>query len=261
MKSPFALAFALFGAILVIGSFGSTNSWATEPVTPKRDALVYKGPGACDEGCSESAALMAEMAGFNPVFVGPGETDSKIFDNAAVWIQPGGKSTAVGRAMIDGLKNRIRAFVRGGGGYVGFCAGGFYATERIGTTSDRGLGIIPGRTRLYKKVKGNAAVLDMSWSGSRRQVYWEGGPAFYPPPSGAGLDITATYPDGSAANVRAIYGNGRVYVTGLHPEAPQAWFDYFKLSDADGLDHSLAVDMILWVTKRDSGVFWSASRQ
>lgn len=246
MKNPLIPAIALFNAFLVIGT---THSFAATFLEPKRDALVYRGPGSCEEGCSESAALMAELAGFNPVFVGPTETDPKLFDNAAIWIQPGGKSTAVGRAMTEALKNRIRAFVHGGGAYVGFCAGGFYATERIGTTRDRGLGLIVGRSRLYRKVKDEAAILDLSWGGSRRQVYWEGGPAFYPPPSGAGVDITATYPDGSAASIRGIYGTGRVYVTGMHPEAPQSWLDYFHLDDSDGLDHELAVDMIKWATQ------------
>ena len=246
MKNPIVPAFALACAFLVIGS---TNLFADEPPVLKQNALVYKGPGACDEGCAESAALMAELAGFNPVFVGPDETDPKIFDSAAVWIQPGGKASLVGRAMNEGLKDRIRAFVRRGGGYVGYCAGGFFATEKIGTLSDRGLGLIVGRSRLYKKVSGSAAVVDLSWAGSRRQVYWEGGPAFYPPPSGAGVDITATYPDGSAASIRGMYGTGRVYVTGMHPEAPQKWYDYYHLTDSDGLDHELAVDMIKWATQ------------
>jgi glutamine amidotransferase-like uncharacterized protein len=246
MKNPLVTAFAIFGAFMVIGSMNSRAGALTES---KRDALVYRGPGSCDEGCSEAAALMAEMAGFNPVYVGPNEMHPKLFDNAAIWIQPGGKSTAVGHAMSESLKNRIRAFVHDGGAYVGFCAGGFYATEKIGTTNDRGLGLIVGRSRLYKKVKGQAAVLDLSWGGSRRSIYWEGGPAFYPPPSGAGVDITATYPDGTAASIRGIYGTGRVYVTGMHPEAPQSWFDYFHLKDGDGLDHELAVDMIQWATQ------------
>jgi glutamine amidotransferase-like uncharacterized protein len=220
--------------------------WAS--VAQAADALVYKGPGACDEGCSEAAALVAQMAGLNPVFVGPAETDPNIFKNAAVWIQPGGHSRTVGRNMSDDLKDRIREFVHGGGAYVGFCAGGFYATARIGELKDAGLGLIAGRSKLYEKADADATVLPLIWDGKERQIYWEGGPAFYPPKDGD-VEVTATYPDGTAAAVRDRYGKGRVYVTGAHPEAPQNWRDYYRLADSDGLDYDLAVDMIHWAIK------------
>jgi glutamine amidotransferase-like uncharacterized protein len=229
-------------------ALAGTGAWASP-----RIALVYKGPGACDEGCSDAAALVAEMAGFKAVYVGPSEKDPKLFERAAVWVQPGGQSSVVAKSMNPELKDLIRAFVKGGGAYVGFCAGGFYATDLIGTTGNKGLGLIPGRTELYHGVPDTGgAILDIQWGGVHREIYWEGGPAFYPTQSnsstvgspGAGVEITATYPDGTAASVRATYGAGRVYVTGLHPEAPRAWRTFYHLNDADGLDYALAVKML-----------------
>jgi glutamine amidotransferase-like uncharacterized protein len=218
------------------------------------DALVYKGPGSCDEDCSAAAALVAQMAGLNPVFVGPTDSNPKLFANAVVWIQPGGESRTVGRNMSEELKNEIRSFVHGGGAYVGFCAGGFYATERIGELKDPGLGLIPGSTALYEKIDTDAGLLELNWAGKPRGLYWEGGPAFYPPTDGsAPAEVMATYPDGTAAAVRAAYGSGRVYVTGVHPEAPQWWRDYYKLQDPDGLDYDLAVGMIRWAARLPGG--------
>jgi hypothetical protein len=217
------------------------------------DALVYKGPGSCDEGCSDAAALMAQKAGLNPVFVGPTEADSGVFKNAVVWIQPGGASRVVGQNMTEQLKGWIRDFVMSGGGYVGFCAGGFYATPKIGELQDPGLGLIPGASQLYREVPDGAEVLKIQWNGQARSLYWEGGPFFKVPATAVSdgtAEIIASYPDGTTASVRASYGLGRAYVTGLHPEAPQFWRNYFQLADPDGLDYDLAVDMIQWAKKR-----------
>ena len=79
-------------------------------------ALVYKGPGSCPEDCSKAAAEMARMAGMNPVYVGPDETRAEIFNDAVVWIQPGGKSSEVSKTMNAILKQLIREFVFRGGG-------------------------------------------------------------------------------------------------------------------------------------------------
>jgi glutamine amidotransferase-like uncharacterized protein len=226
----------------------SAHAWAAQQAAP--NALVYKGPGACDEDCSAAAALMAQMAGLNPVYVGPAETDPKLFDNAVVWIQPGGESRTVGRNMTAELKQRIRDFVRGGGAYVGFCAGGFYATARIGELSDAGLGLITGTSKLFEGIDQDAGITALNWGGKTRDLYWEGGPSFYAPTDGSpGPEVVATYPDHTAAAVRAAYGAGRVFVSGVHPEAPQWWRDYYKLSDGDGLDYDLAVGMIRWAAR------------
>jgi hypothetical protein len=53
--------------------------------------------------------------------------------------------------------------------------------------------------------------------------------------------------------VRASYGEGRVSVSGVHPEAPQWWRDYYKLQDSDGLDYDLAVGMIRWAARLPVG--------
>lgn len=192
---------------------------------------------------------MAQQAGLSPIFVGPSESNHGVFKNAVVWIQPGGTSKTVGMNMTEELKGWIREFVMGGGGYVGFCAGGFYATSKIGSLDDPGLGVIPGTSHLYENAPDHVGVFPITWNGRQRSVYWEGGPSFTVPTKGAGAEITATYPDGSAASVRASYGLGRAYVTGLHPEAPQFWRNYYRLDDADGLDYDLAVDMIRWAKK------------
>ena len=211
-------------------------------------ALIYKGPGACEEACPESLAEIAKKDGLEPVFVSPEETDPKIFDGVVLWMQPGGQSSTAARAMAPALKQNLKRFISNGGGYVGFCAGGFLATSIIGDTKNEGLGILPGHSQLVD-MKEDAAIMDVQWDGKPRKLYWEGGPYFYFD-AGDPVEIRATYVDGTVAAVRASYGFGRVYVTGLHPEAPQFWRDYYKLNDTDGLDNDLVEEMIEWARIR-----------
>lgn len=212
-------------------------------------ALIYQGPGSCEEGCSEAAREMATLAGFKTKFIGPGEVSAEVFQGASIWIQPGGKSSLTSKTMAPELKENIRRFVSTGGGYVGFCAGGFFATEWIADRKVQGLGILPGTNALYQE-KAEAVIFPIQWHGAR-QVYWEGGPYFLPPQEkqNAPYEVMATYPNSSIASVRSQFGGGRVYVTGLHPEAPQSWRNFYKISDVDGLDYDLAVQMIQWAAK------------
>lgn len=221
-------------------------------LVPKQQiALVYKGPGSCIEDCSEAAAEIARQAGLTPVFVGPEASRDDLFENAAVWIQPGGKSATVGKNMNTKLKNMIRDFVAAGGGYVGFCAGGFYATDEIGDTGYPGLGLIHAKSFLYEEVDDHSEILSLRWGNLNRGVYWEGGPYFVIDSNQVKdlkknpIHILATYPNGSAATIMTYFGYGKVVVTGAHPEAPAWWSVDEKISDYDGVDHDLAVDMVL----------------
>lgn len=212
-------------------------------------ALVYKGPGSCEEDCSEAAAEMARLAGLHPVYVGPEETRAEIFYDAVVWIQPGGKSSQVSKAMNPTLKQLIREFVYRGGGYVGYCAGGFYSTEWISDRGVRGLGLLPGKNELYEEVKEEIELLTMNWMGMPRKVYWEGGPFFITPEpkemEASNYQVLALYPNGTPATVSSRFGQGAVVVTGVHPESPRWWkSDGVQLNDDDGDDFDLAVDMI-----------------
>jgi len=210
-------------------------------------ALVYKGSGSCDEGCSESAALMASLAGLQPIYVGPRETDPAIFQNARVWIQPGGEADVVVQAMAPKLRHNIKAFIAAGGGYVGFCAGAFLAADKIEGTLLSGLGLIPGRAYTYNA--GNqpdvGIMLPVLWGSKWRDLYFEQGAAFQLTPNPL-VQAVGAYPDGSIAAVRTLFYHGRVFVIGAHPEAPDEWKEYFHLVDKDGRDWDMAVTMIKW---------------
>ncbi len=214
-------------------------------------ALVYRGPGACDDGCWAAAAATAGRLGLAVRYVGPGETDPRLFDGAAVWIQPGGESHIVAEHLSVALKSRLQTFVAGGGAYVGFCAGGFYGSRLFHTLDDdgqdkvySGLGFFDGESFLYSTDE-SPEILLTAWAGMPRYLYWEGGP-YFAVPSGAGAEIVATYPDGRPGMIQVHYGQGRAALSGLHPEAPQDWRDAAGLTDPDGLDFALADAMVRW---------------
>lgn len=218
-------------------------------------ALVYDGPGSCPEDCTKAAALMAERAGLTPILVKPSETNPEIFRGAALWVQPGGQSGVAYRAMVPELRERIVKFVRDGGSYAGFCAGGFLTGRYLRDGVMVGFDMLKGSVHLYEQVKDNPIMLDLQWNGQTRHVYWEGGPYFDLKDATTGRDnpdvqVVATYPNGAAATVRFMHGAGRVSVTGLHPEAPEWWRTDSKLTDRDGLDYDLADEMIAWSLDR-----------
>lgn len=210
-------------------------------------ALVYQGPGSCldaESNCTEAAAQVAQMAGFTVKLIQHDRTDAKkIFSRAKVWIQPGGVSNEAYNSMSSELIDGLKEFVRAGGGYVGFCAGGFMATEWIGGTGGMGLGFVPGGTGLYHKGWSLAPVM---WNGKLRNIWFEGGPYFYGIDPSTGFEVTATYETGAAAAVRGTFGKGRVWVTGLHPEAPAHWATDDGVDDPDGPEQLLAAEMVQW---------------
>lgn len=220
-------------------------SFASAPV-----ALVYDGFGVCPEDCAKAAAEVAHQAGYDVRFVNEHWWRPADFADASIYVQPGGHSAEVAQALSHTQKEELRRFVREGGGYVGLCAGAFFASARTrledgSFINDERLGLIPMISQ-WLKVPTDAAILPVKWNGVSRDVYWEGGPYFRLPVP-AGVEVVATYPDSSIASVRTTYGRGRVYVTGFHPEAPQWWRDDLKQKDTDGLDLEQAADMYRWV--------------
>src|SRR5665647_1002017 len=147
-----------------------------QSVLPK--ALVYGGDGVCEEDCAAGAIEAARVAGFDVEVILPETYHSSQLDGAAVWIQPGGYASQQAKSMGKRMMADVRAYVNKGGAYVGFCAGAFLATYKIGTLWFKyGFGLIPGKSVTYK-AEGFPTIEKMSFGDTQRQIYWEGGPYF-----------------------------------------------------------------------------------
>lgn len=214
-------------------------------------ALVYVGPGSCFV-CWTSAAITAKKYGFKVKLVDGKHTSQKTFSKVKLWIQPGGKSRVAAKYMGEKTLEKIRNFVANGGGYTGFCAGGFLSTAIIGTSNIKGLGILPGTTKLHDQRDGPGEIIRIHWEGQQRSILYHGGPHFnlsgVTDPS---VRVVATYDESygeptSVSAVTANYGKGRVAVNGFHSEATRFWKFKSRLKDPDGSDQHLAGSSMRW---------------
>ena len=213
-----------------------------------QDALVWGGPGACKDGCVEAAVHVTQMAGLNPMIVTIENYDKSLLEKAKVWVQPGGKSSIASNAMGAQMRADIKNFIAAGGGYVGFCAGAFLTTPKVGTSRTPGLGIVPGKTKLFQKPKGFPSVEAMITDTGIRYHYWEGGPFLsFSSEALEKIKVTSRYQTTNQINsIETNFGKGRIAISGTHPEAPQWWYDDAQIKDQDGLDNEIARDMVKW---------------
>lgn len=224
-------------------------------------ALIFSGSGACREDCAKAGVDAAVLAGLVPVPVTGKELTSssspeqvaQFFEHVKVWVMPGGYARNELSAISTRMKAELKEFVRKGGGYVGWCAGAFAATARIGTVGVPGLGLMSGNTVLFSaRSRRNAyggSIEKTTWLNEIRYFYFEGGPRFYNLPST--VEVVGRFDDQiSVSAVRSTYGSGRVFLTGTHPEAPTWWWSGTGIQDPDGSDLDYAAQMIRWAAGR-----------
>lgn len=226
----------------------SSNVWASRPL-----ALVYKGQGSCggSDDCSGAAAEVAIRAGYEIQYVSSSDVNEDLFKDATVWIQPGGNAITVAKMLGHEKLQMIRDFIEAGGGYLGFCAGGFLADHTVDDANTiEGLGIIPVETADFDGDKGdNGTIIPIHWKGDLRDVFFNGGGYFKVPHAGKrGVRVMATYENGQVASIETKFGAGHVAVSGFHPEATDDWKSYAVGTDRDGSDLDIAEELFDWAT-------------
>jgi glutamine amidotransferase-like uncharacterized protein len=213
-------------------------------------ALVYRGLAGCT-GCSEAVAALLKSystQNFTVIYVGPNENISiqagLQLPNVVLYVQPGGDGS-VNKAFKRLKKDApvIRNFVLKGGRYLGFCMGGYLVDDDPGFE----LGL---NTDQYIKTSGATikttadTLVQVTWRGTNRWMYFQDGPYFIP---GRGIDgqtILATYMNGYIAAMVQPYGSGKIGVSGPHPEAPASWYKKAGLTDPHSFDTDLGHDLI-----------------
>ncbi len=166
------------------------------------------------------------------VLLAPSLTRARL-SGLRVLLLPGGYAPyqwgAAGQSGLDA----IREFAEGGGTVVGICAGAYLISKTVrydgieypyplGLFDGVAQGPVPGLAA-YPQV-GPASLqptkagrdLGLGALEGRRYAYG-GGPCFV---GGTGVEVLATYADGSAAVVRRTVGKGRIVATGVHFERP-----------------------------------------
>jgi glutamine amidotransferase-like uncharacterized protein len=210
-------------------------------------ALVYRGP-ATVPGCPEAVVelLSASLWDFDIRYVGPHERlalTPEVLVGATLYAQPGGATLSHGYKHMRKHRSAIRDFVRSGGGYLGFCLGGYLA----GATP--GFALLPGDTDQYiasphaTVESEDDTLVQVSWRGGQRTVFFQDGPYFQLSPD-AHATVLATYPNNTIAAVVTRFGAGRVGVVGPHPEATPDWFTDAGLSTPQRLGYDLGLDLV-----------------
>ncbi len=188
-------------------------------------ALVYNGPGAC-RVCPQSVGRVLTQMGFAIDYVKPGQLTKIKFQQAQIYVQPGGTDRpndileALSKTEILNLRN----FVKSGGKYLGLCSGGYLAGTFV--TDDKktkAFGLLP--IVVDEEDEDSASkVISIDWKKKHYNVYFQNGPSF-DLSSLPKADVWATYQEsGHAAAVISEFGKGRVGVIGPHLEADLLWF-------------------------------------
>ncbi|MFC4604602.1 BPL-N domain-containing protein [Rhodococcus kronopolitis] len=247
------------GLLLGVGAValgGGAAAFALQPRTDDRPvALVYRGKAAC-QGCAESVAQLLETAPtpFRAVYCGPGEDvelTAEALAGAAVYAQPGGGEVGPAWRRMRAHADDVRAFVHGGGNYLGFCLGAYLA----GTGP--GFGLIPEQVNRYMDTEGSEVhdtddtVVAVDWRGGQRHMFFQDGPQFTGDWVAApATTVLARYRTGTVAAAVTGYGAGRVGVVGPHPEADESWYSGPGLTNPDGIRFDLGHDLIATTVER-----------
>jgi hypothetical protein len=217
-------------------------------------ALVYRGP-ASTEGCPEAVAAALERSRWDLQvrFVGPREEsplERSVLAGARLYAQPGGGGLRRAYRKMKHSAGAIQEFVRSGGGYLGFCLGGYLAGETPG------FGLLPGDADRFISSPGaqpshdGDTLMTLSWGDRRRQMFFQDGPWFDLDPARGPADVLAAYDNGLPAAVVAPFGAGAVGVVGPHPEATPDWYRDSGLPVPADLSADLAQDVIDRVMER-----------
>ena len=250
MKSfPFAYKVSLFVLVIAFffhfapglwtGNFISSEARAAGKISvSKKDKspvriAIYSGEGAYFRSI-KAATKMFQWMGSDAQRITPQEIIAGKLDDFDILYMTGGWAVPYIRDLRNGGNAKIREFVERGGGYIGVCAGAFFAADYIyweGKRYEYPLDLFAGfakgpiveiapwprfklcRINLSKTphpiTKGEPASLE--------SLYY-GGPWFEVPP-GFKADVLAYYDFNNRPVMLAFEsGQGRVFLTGLHTE-------------------------------------------
>lgn len=215
-----------------------------------------------DKGTSRSIRNVLRALGssdrFSATKVSADDVRNGKLKNFDVVVHPGGSGGGQGRALQKEGREAVRSFVKGGGGYVGFCAGAYLATNDYSWS----LGILDAKVvdkkhwaRGYGDVKLRLTKPGQTFfgrDGEIMSIYYHQGPLLAPN-GAADVPDYETLADfetevskkgvpsgvmkGATAVCRGQFGRGRVFCFSPHPE---------KTKELDDVVHRA----MLWAASR-----------
>jgi glutamine amidotransferase-like uncharacterized protein len=226
------LSGALILFYLSLTGCSDSQTSPSDPVEPR--AAVYNDHGVWSEGVNRLNVLLSEwgwtVENISAYQINSGYLNTE-FD---LIVFPGGDAGSYKLDISDTGTGEIRNFVNDGGGYIGICAGAFWASDRIvwhGREIDYPLNLLPGTaTGPLDELctPGSQCWTDVRFStdypaggdlsGVFSCYYYDG-----PEMDTTGAAVFARYETlDSPAAVALEYGAGKVAVIGVHPEMSSA---------------------------------------
>lgn len=210
-------------------------------VAAERDArvAVFVDRGARNIGAFRWIEIVALAQGAEFAAVDGAAIRDGALDRADVLVVPGGSSVQEARSLGALGRDKVREFIKNGGGYIGTCAGLCLLMESASHHPDM-LGVVP-----FKFAGGAGGHVDApvyfnsraeSLAGIKkgvRHIRYAQGPVPLPslPVDGAEIEVVASYASdinprskirrslaGEAAAVAGTYGKGRIFALAVHPE-------------------------------------------
>ncbi|WP_166826740.1 BPL-N domain-containing protein [Thalassoroseus pseudoceratinae] len=231
-----------FLVLLNVLVFGSRMMGAAEPVVR---VAVFQ-----DSGTGASSTKLIDALQSRESFpvevqkITAEEIQNGRLDDVDVLVHPGGSGSKQGKALGELGRENVRQFVRGGGGYLGVCAGAYLATNDYSWS----LNLIDAKVldRLHWARGTGAVKLRLSPQGTKFfesdrdeiSLYYGQGPLLarreWDDPKVPNYESLAIFASeiakkgaprgvmiGTSAAVRCQYGDGRVFCYSPHPESTE----------------------------------------
>ncbi|TGZ83394.1 class II aaRS and biotin synthetase [Ascodesmis nigricans] len=221
------------------------------------NVLIYSGAGTTTDSVRHCVSTLRHL--LSPHFaVSTVSANALLKDpwlnSCALLVFPGGADLPYCNAFNGAGNRRISQYVRQGGSYLGFCAGGYYGSGRcefeednikMAVVGSRELKFFPGTCRgaafrgfEYGSERGarpSELLVKDGEKETRWRCYFNGGGVFVDAAKmkNEGVEVLAEYTEdiavdggeGKAAVVYRKFGNGHVVLTGPHPEFAAANLD------------------------------------
>lgn len=252
-------------AVLNISCLGQNPSTARDESTTIIG--IYSGEGAA-QGCVIPAEKMFRWMGYQTKKIYAEDINDSRVSDIDIFYFPGGSSGPYLRDIDDRGKNVIRKSVENGCGYIGTCAGALFACQtqiwdgkviqngQLGLFKGTGYGPNP-EIFAYPEIGMCRIDIDttLSFTSSLDDSAWlmfYNGPYFEPDTlSGQNIFIIGFYSlNKRPAIIACEYGNGKVFLTGPHPEweedSDRDGIDFFKEFDDVGSDWELMKNAADW---------------
>jgi len=227
---------------------------------------IYNHSGDTARGPKNLKRLLDDSSRFQCETVTPEGIRENVLEGFDLLIVPGGSASKQANLLEESGRDRVREFVRQGGGYMGICAGAYLASSdypwslhilnaKVIDRAHWARGT--GQARLTLTLSGQSLLKEQE----NVEVYYGQGPLLGPDTKDSlpAYESLATYASeiaekgapqgvmvGTTAIARTAYGQGRVICFSPHCEV-------------SGGPNEMIIHAVLWVTKRDEESVSSSS--